>query len=891
MAEEAEVGAEAGGEEAEVAGGGEHAPERAMANAERARECVTGESVRTFGRFALRSPAGSGGGPNGGAAMDHGRTAIGIGKLAVGIGISLLVAITGCSGKSSRDDEDADEGGGKGRVIRTTQTGVDKIDLLFMIDNSISMADKQRILAESVPVLVQRLIDPICVDDDGNPTGGTAATGCGQNQAEFSPIKNIHIGVITSSLGNHGGDVCVTDPAEMPPRNLNDQAQLVPSVRPGVYSYQNYGFLAWDPRMGAEIPLPDPHPGKGMNETNPTQFVTDFTTHVTATGERGCGYEASLEAWYRFLIDPEPINQVTLDANGQFSVRGPVNPVVLEQRSRFLRPDSLLAIIMLTDENDCSINDENGQQGWLVGRRTAMPRASDACSRPDDPNIYRCCIPCVLLDAPGWQPESGCSYGGDVACNTPPAMDGSGGHYLTTLEDSTNLRCYQQVRRFGMNLLYSWQRYVDALTQPRISLRSPSTEEVTNPIYTPGADGTPAREPGLVFLAGIIGVPWQDIATPETLQGRALRYIPAPNMTAPLDAMGNPAGPNRWDVILGDPDVGRQPTDPFMIETIGAVGGTPVPGEAQRSGANPIVPTATITPPGGTPNAINGTEQNIVNRDDLQYACIFDLVPDVACNTGNQDGCDCNAGTEEAYNRPLCDYGAAGMDGTQTHAKAYPGTRHLQVLKGYGANSIVASICPKNVMANGDPASDSDYGYNPAVNAIIERLKEALVATCLPRPLAAEESGDVPCTVVEAFLPPEGTACECTLQGRRLLEGKTAEVRGAVEDELRALSLCGGSSGVACDRYCMCEIIQFEGAQLNTCQTSATDPMDIYGYCYVDGNNPAHNDQLVADCPDTQQQIIRFLGPDVPRPKALGFIACLGGSVTSGTASNPDAGM
>jgi hypothetical protein len=48
VAEEAEVGAEAGGEEAEVAGGGEHAPERASANAERAREC-TAPSMRETG--------------------------------------------------------------------------------------------------------------------------------------------------------------------------------------------------------------------------------------------------------------------------------------------------------------------------------------------------------------------------------------------------------------------------------------------------------------------------------------------------------------------------------------------------------------------------------------------------------------------------------------------------------------------------------------------------------------------------------------------------------------------------------------------------------------------------------------------------------------------------
>ena len=59
-------------------------------------------------------------------------------------------------------------------ISQIRQTGVDKIDLLFMIDNSISMSDKQQILAQAVPVLVQRLITPNCVRADGTPTGQAA---------------------------------------------------------------------------------------------------------------------------------------------------------------------------------------------------------------------------------------------------------------------------------------------------------------------------------------------------------------------------------------------------------------------------------------------------------------------------------------------------------------------------------------------------------------------------------------------------------------------------------------------------------------------------------------------------------------------------------------------
>lgn len=39
-------------------------------------------------------------------------------------------------------------------------------------------------------------------------------------------------------------------------------------------------------------------------------------------------------------------------------------------------------------------------------------------------------------------------------------------------------------------------------------------------------------------------------------------------------------------------------------------------------------------------------------------------------------------------------------------------------------NSIVASICARNLVDTGA----QDYGYRPAVDAIVDRLKEALPA-------------------------------------------------------------------------------------------------------------------------------------------------------------------
>ncbi|MGH7329028.1 MAG: hypothetical protein ACREJX_11825, partial [Polyangiaceae bacterium] len=49
------------------------------------------------------------------------------------------------------------------------QSSIDKVDLLFDIDNSASMGDKQAYLSKAVPDLINRLINPYCVDNDGNP--------------------------------------------------------------------------------------------------------------------------------------------------------------------------------------------------------------------------------------------------------------------------------------------------------------------------------------------------------------------------------------------------------------------------------------------------------------------------------------------------------------------------------------------------------------------------------------------------------------------------------------------------------------------------------------------------------------------------------------------------
>jgi len=205
------------------------------------------------------------------------------------------------------------------------QSFVDKIDLLFMIDNSLSMKDKQLILEDAVPVLVERLVTPRCLDGHGNAVGKADANGqCATGDPEFIPIKDIHIGVITSSLGSHGGQPhCVPMPDDATAgRTPDDRAELLPLVRTGLSSWNGSGFLAWDPGQDKNVP-----PG----ESNLGTLANDFRAQLRASGEIGCGYESSLEAWYRFLVDPEPPASMMVVDNK--NVKGPVNGALLEQPS------------------------------------------------------------------------------------------------------------------------------------------------------------------------------------------------------------------------------------------------------------------------------------------------------------------------------------------------------------------------------------------------------------------------------------------------------------------------------------------------------------------------------------------------------------------------------
>jgi hypothetical protein len=739
-------------------------------------------------------------------------------------------------------------------VERLVQSSVDKIDILLAIDNSRSMADKQNILIKAVPDLVKGLVNPKCVNDDGvvaakqptDPTQDCAAVSGAGFKRDFQPVLDIHIGVVTSSLGGHGGDACpdqVKDNCDTDVnRTNNDHGHLV--ARADVYAkgtvptYANKGFLAWDPSKKLNPP----------GETNIDSLNTNLTSIVTGLGQIGCGFESQLEGWYRFLVDPEPYASISVV--GGKSTPKDIDKPLLQQRADFLRSDSLLAIIMLTDENDTSIK-EYGQY-YLAAQlenpdKTPfhLPRARSECAKnPNDP----CCKSC------------GQSQGN---CAKDPTCDKGN---LDDTTDPINLRGWDNKRRFGIDFLYPVDRYVQALTNVQVQNRA--GELVPNPIFSNlnPSSNSGVRDSSLVFVAGIIGVPWQDIARtndkgqPDLLtgvdsNGKAVGGFKNSDELSTKDPKSNLS---RWDIILGAFDGSDyQPKDPLMKQDINP-----------RTGQNPVTGDA-LQPAGSAvgANPINGHEHEVDVAGDLQYACIFPLLKgsERDCTKSCVPSCDCQ---DKANKNPLCDPnpGDSGNPTQQTRAKAYPGLRELGVLQGVGTNGIVGSICPKQL----DDESKADFGYRPAIGAIIDRLKVALGGQCLPRTLVPDKEGHVPCLILEARKT--GGKCNCKDTARQeVSEDHKAAVSAAQQDPIAAAS----------GWDCFCEITQTSGAQQTACQNDQNDPpvaggKEVDGWCYIDATTTpiTGNPKIVDKCPATEKRIVRFVGKGSAQPGATLFITC-----------------
>jgi hypothetical protein len=667
------------------------------------------------------------------------------------------------------------------------QPAVEKIDLLVMVDNSASMLDKQKILADAVPDLVKGLLQPKCVDKTTREPTGVSSDPTKPDkdmcppgsEPAFPPITDMHIGVISSSLGGMGSS---TDCGPVADRHNDDRGHLLARGPSGdVAAAGDLHFLAWYPDVENnrdKVRHPDPPVPK---TTDVDALGKAFRDLIVGVGQNGCGLEAQLESVYRFLIQPDPwtsIVKVDRPPSKDIATYGPPNEIdveLLRQRAAFLRPDSLVAVIVLTDEDDSSADPLSfGGSGWRFMEKYPRERATAACAT--DPASADCTSCFFDTSAPG--------------CSAPR---------YTEEEDQLNVRFHRMKQRFGVDPQFPISRYVDGFTKLRVPLRD--REHDANGVYAPQATCTnplfaarlPSRPdedlcklprgprlPGLVYFAVIGGVP--NALIPDGLTPDGKQTI---DWTKVLGR-----DPSRWD---------ETGIDPHMIQSTSPRAGLAAPSASDD--ADPI----------------HGREWT-TNGGDLQFACTFDLYERDATGTPvpvlrdckGTETCDCDGKKD----LPLC---APGDPTVQVKGKAYPTRRQLMLARDLDRQGIATSLCPKQLT---DPSAD-DYGYRPAMRAITSRLERSLVGSCVPRALERQDAeGKVACLVL-AMLPDPGPDTDCERFG---LKAPAPEILTQMRDTLRA------NEGEESTQHPICEIPQIAVPPGEVCKDASED----IAFCYVE---------------------------------------------------------
>lgn len=183
------------------------------------------------------------------------------------------------------------------------------IDLLFVVDNSGSMATRQVQLAVAFPRLIDALRSPSLSSDGGaKPCTDTDTSGCN--------IPDLRIGVITTDLGT--GSYSLPSCEEIG----GDDGKLQSTSRDVGCTPPVDPWIAYD-KDSRLSNVPEGAPSH-------IERIKAAFSCIARVGAGGCGYEQPLEASRRAL-DPQLA----------------INP-------GFLRPEAVLAVIYTTDEDDCS---------------------------------------------------------------------------------------------------------------------------------------------------------------------------------------------------------------------------------------------------------------------------------------------------------------------------------------------------------------------------------------------------------------------------------------------------------------------------------------------------------------------------------------------------------
>jgi len=239
---------------------------------------------------------------------------------------------------------------------RVDQQGVSQLDLLFVVDNSGSMATEQQKLAEQLPRLVEVLTK-------GDKTPQLAAGDSNDKTRYFTPVSSLHLGVVSSNMGGIDEFPSNAGEALLSCRGLGDDGKLLHATtiarsetRAGRNEFQDYvqDELVLAALPECDIPMPPLYQVYEAGKAPSPDEVAKSFRCVSRLGVRGCPYEQQLEAMWKAVAPSDgadPLVHVFLNGS-----KGHGNPSGANQG--FVRDNAVLAIIHVTDEEDCSIKQE-----------------------------------------------------------------------------------------------------------------------------------------------------------------------------------------------------------------------------------------------------------------------------------------------------------------------------------------------------------------------------------------------------------------------------------------------------------------------------------------------------------------------------------------------------
>ena len=245
-------------------------------------------------------------------------------KISLGLMLTLIAVVSyGCLERSLQPVNPCT----RSRVGETIQvTSVDEVDLLFMVDNSNSMSEEQVALTREFP----RLVRVLASGDSTNPPDGVR---------DFQPVRSLHVGVVTSDMGT-GGFTTATCGNGTAGFMFGDDGILRTQGRTAIP-----GCMASYPAIFDFV----------RDSTDPDAYATDVSC-VATVGTGGCGFEQQLDATLKALSP----------STAQAWTRAGYEPPLFfastfghadGMNAGFIRPNSALAIILVTDEEDCSVTD------------------------------------------------------------------------------------------------------------------------------------------------------------------------------------------------------------------------------------------------------------------------------------------------------------------------------------------------------------------------------------------------------------------------------------------------------------------------------------------------------------------------------------------------------